>query len=69
MLTITQTRLENLATCLTMTINTLQVIVDSMNTPFLGAILNTTQALLKNIHVSFVKGTLIYNTYCLLDCD
>ncbi|KAJ7806235.1 hypothetical protein B0H14DRAFT_3768600 [Mycena olivaceomarginata] len=47
--TITHTRLENVATCLTMTTNTLQIIADSMKTPFLGAIINTTNAVLKNI--------------------
>ncbi|KAJ7896620.1 hypothetical protein B0H14DRAFT_3604920 [Mycena olivaceomarginata] len=47
--TITQTRLENVAMCLTMTTNTLQIIADSMKTPFLGAIINTTNTILKNI--------------------
>ncbi|KAJ7359454.1 hypothetical protein DFH08DRAFT_1074916, partial [Mycena albidolilacea] len=47
--TITQTQLENVAMCLTMTTNTLQIIADSMKTPFLGAIINTTNAVLKNI--------------------
>ncbi|KAJ7305583.1 hypothetical protein DFH08DRAFT_902759, partial [Mycena albidolilacea] len=32
-----------------MTTNSLQIIADSMKTPFLGAIINTTQAVLKNI--------------------
>ncbi|KAJ7857920.1 P-loop containing nucleoside triphosphate hydrolase protein, partial [Mycena olivaceomarginata] len=35
--------------CLTMTTNTLQIIADSTKTPFLGAIINTTNAVLKNI--------------------
>ncbi|KAJ7806230.1 hypothetical protein B0H14DRAFT_2610566 [Mycena olivaceomarginata] len=47
--TITQSRLENATMCLTMTTNTLQLIADNMKTPFLGAIINTTNALLKNI--------------------
>ncbi|KAJ7846743.1 hypothetical protein B0H14DRAFT_3678060 [Mycena olivaceomarginata] len=47
--TITQTRLQNVAMCLTMTTNTLQIIADSMKTPFLGSIINTTNAVLKNI--------------------
>ncbi|KAJ7857928.1 hypothetical protein B0H14DRAFT_3637440, partial [Mycena olivaceomarginata] len=47
--TVTPTRLENVAMCLTMTTNTLQIIADSMKTPFLGAIINTTNAVLKNI--------------------
>jgi hypothetical protein len=42
-----------------MTTNTLQIIADSMQTPFLGAIINTTQAVLKNIQVSFVERNLI----------
>jgi hypothetical protein len=66
---ITQTRLENFAICLTMTTNTLQIIADSMETPLLGAIVNTTQAVLKNTHVSFVEQTLICDTYCPLDCN
>ncbi|KAJ7812446.1 hypothetical protein B0H14DRAFT_3752483 [Mycena olivaceomarginata] len=47
--TITQTQLENVAMCLTMTTNTLQIIADSMKTPFLGAIINTTNAVLQNM--------------------
>jgi hypothetical protein len=42
-----------------MTTNTLQIIADSMKTPFLGAIINTTQAVLKMILVSFVEETLL----------
>jgi hypothetical protein len=38
-----------------MTTNTLQIIADSMETPFLGAIINTTQVVLKNVQVSAVK--------------
>jgi hypothetical protein len=37
-----------------MTTNTLRIIADSMETPFLGAIINTTQAVLKIIQVSIV---------------
>jgi hypothetical protein len=44
---VTQNQLENVVICLTMTTNTLQIIADGMQTPFLGAILNTTQAVLK----------------------
>jgi hypothetical protein len=55
--TITQTRLENVTIGLTATTNTLQIIAHSINTPFLGAIINTTQAVLKNILVSFVEET------------
>ncbi|KAJ7798075.1 hypothetical protein B0H14DRAFT_3157101 [Mycena olivaceomarginata] len=46
---VTQNRLDNVVICLTMTTNSLQIIADSMTTPFLGAIINTTQAVLKNI--------------------
>ncbi|KAJ7797404.1 P-loop containing nucleoside triphosphate hydrolase protein, partial [Mycena olivaceomarginata] len=47
--TVTQNRLENVMMCLTMTTNTLEIIADSIQIPFLGAIINTTQAVLKNI--------------------
>ncbi|KAJ7896649.1 hypothetical protein B0H14DRAFT_450539 [Mycena olivaceomarginata] len=47
--TVTQNRLDNVVICLTMTANTLQIIASSMKTPFLGAIINTTQAVLKMI--------------------
>jgi hypothetical protein len=55
----TQNRLENVVTGLTMATNTLEIIADSIQTPFLGAIINTTQAVLENIQVSFVEGTYI----------
>jgi hypothetical protein len=41
-----------------MTANTLQIIADSMETAFLGAIINTTNALLKNIQVSLDEDAL-----------
>ncbi|KAJ7797394.1 hypothetical protein B0H14DRAFT_3157506 [Mycena olivaceomarginata] len=47
----TQNRLENVVTGLTMATNTLEIIADSIQTPFLGAIINTTQAVLKNIQL------------------
>jgi hypothetical protein len=49
--------------------NTLQIIADSMKTPFLGAIVNTTQAVMKMIQVSFVEET-FHNVKLshLLDC-
>jgi hypothetical protein len=56
---ITQNRLANVVTGLTMTTNTLEIIADSIETPFLGAIINTTQAVLQNIQVSFVEETCI----------
>ncbi|KAJ7834138.1 hypothetical protein B0H14DRAFT_2591064 [Mycena olivaceomarginata] len=49
--TVTQNRLDNVVICLTMTTNTLQIIADSMKTPSLGAIINTTQAVLKMIQL------------------
>ncbi|KAJ7788824.1 hypothetical protein B0H14DRAFT_2627879 [Mycena olivaceomarginata] len=48
---VTQNRLENVVIGLTMTTNTLQIIADSIQTPFLGAIINTTQAVLQNIQL------------------
>jgi hypothetical protein len=57
--TVTQNRLDNVVTGLTMTTNTLEIIADSIQTPFLGAIINTTQAVLNNIQVSFLEDTYI----------
>ncbi|KAJ7314230.1 hypothetical protein DFH08DRAFT_821588 [Mycena albidolilacea] len=53
--TVSQIRLNNVTTCLTITADTLQVLADSLKAPFLDAISNTTQAVLKNI------GTVKYN--------
>jgi hypothetical protein len=47
-----QVRLNAVATSLTIIANTLEVLADTLDTPFLGAIVNTTQAVLKNIEVS-----------------
>jgi hypothetical protein len=41
-----------------MSTNTLQIIADSMQTPFLGTIINTTNAVLKNIQVSLAEDAL-----------
>jgi hypothetical protein len=49
---VTQIRLNNIITCLTVTADTLQILANSLNTPFLGAISNTTQSLLKNVQVN-----------------
>ncbi|KAJ7867187.1 hypothetical protein B0H14DRAFT_3132919 [Mycena olivaceomarginata] len=49
--TVTQNRLDNVVICLAITTHSLQIIADSMKTPFLGAIINTTQAVLKNIQL------------------
>jgi hypothetical protein len=65
----TQNKLDNVVRGLTMTTDTLEIIADSMQTPFFGSIINTTQAILKNIQVSFVKETLInVKLSHLLDC-
>ncbi|KAJ7899920.1 P-loop containing nucleoside triphosphate hydrolase protein [Mycena leptocephala] len=47
--TLTQIRLNNITTCLTITANTLEILVGSLESPFLEAISNTTQSLLKNM--------------------
>ncbi|KAJ7897601.1 P-loop containing nucleoside triphosphate hydrolase protein, partial [Mycena olivaceomarginata] len=44
-----QVRLNAVTTSLTITANTLEVLADTLDTPFLGAIVNTTQAVVKNI--------------------
>ncbi|KAJ7888425.1 P-loop containing nucleoside triphosphate hydrolase protein, partial [Mycena olivaceomarginata] len=44
-----QVRLNAVTTSLTITANTLEVLADTLDTPFLGAIVNTTQAVLKNV--------------------
>ncbi|KAJ7917620.1 hypothetical protein B0H13DRAFT_1870085 [Mycena leptocephala] len=46
--TVTQIRLNNITTCLTITANTLEILVGSLKSP-LEAISNTTQSLLKNM--------------------
>ncbi|KAJ7821796.1 hypothetical protein B0H13DRAFT_1920532 [Mycena leptocephala] len=45
----TQIRLNNITTCLTVTADTVKILASSLNTPFLEAISNTTQSLLKNV--------------------
>ncbi|KAJ7920515.1 hypothetical protein B0H13DRAFT_1867585 [Mycena leptocephala] len=49
----TQIRLNNIVTCLTLTANTVQILATTLETPFLEAISNTTQSLLK--HVQTIK--------------
>ncbi|KAJ7839758.1 hypothetical protein B0H13DRAFT_1911078 [Mycena leptocephala] len=44
-----QIRLNNITTCLTLTADTIELLASSLNTPFLEAISNTTQSLLKNV--------------------
>ncbi|KAJ7924820.1 hypothetical protein B0H13DRAFT_1863683 [Mycena leptocephala] len=48
-LTVTQIRLNNIATCLTVTADTLEILTSSLKAPFLEAISNTTKSLLNNI--------------------
>ncbi|KAJ7869258.1 hypothetical protein B0H13DRAFT_2557866 [Mycena leptocephala] len=48
-LTVTQIRLNNSTECLTITENTLEILASSLKSPFLAAMSNTTQSLLKNI--------------------
>ncbi|KAJ7849770.1 hypothetical protein B0H13DRAFT_2402140 [Mycena leptocephala] len=47
--TVTEIRLRNITSCLTMTANTLEILSDSLKNPSLDAICNTTQSLLKHI--------------------
>ncbi|KAJ7804566.1 hypothetical protein B0H14DRAFT_3153853, partial [Mycena olivaceomarginata] len=44
-----QIRLNTVTTCLTMAANSLEILADTFNTPFLGAIVNTTHTVLKKI--------------------
>jgi hypothetical protein len=55
--TITQIRLNNITTCLNITADTLGILTSSLNIPFLPAISNTTQSLLKNVQVNSTKST------------
>jgi hypothetical protein len=48
----TQIRLNHITACLTLTADTVKLLASSLNTPFLEAISNTTQSLLKNIQVN-----------------
>jgi hypothetical protein len=43
--------LKNITACLTVAANTLEILAKSFNTPFVEAICNTTQSLLKCIQV------------------
>ncbi|KAJ7903069.1 hypothetical protein B0H13DRAFT_1882329 [Mycena leptocephala] len=44
----THIRLKHITTCLAITVNTLEILADSIQTPFLAGISNTTQSLLKS---------------------
>ncbi|KAJ7712663.1 hypothetical protein B0H14DRAFT_3637647 [Mycena olivaceomarginata] len=69
--TASQVRLNNITTCLMMTINALQLLATNFDTPFLQAILNTTQSLLD--HIQAVKQNkdscvqLMEQTYTLIN--
>ncbi|KAJ7026592.1 hypothetical protein C8F04DRAFT_1399989 [Mycena alexandri] len=47
--TITEVRLNNISTCVTITVNTLDVLVNTLKIPGLEAMVNTTQSLVKLI--------------------
>ncbi|KAJ7812596.1 hypothetical protein B0H13DRAFT_1926068 [Mycena leptocephala] len=47
--TVTESRLKNITTCLTTTVNTLDILASSLKTPCLAAISNTTRSLLRNM--------------------
>jgi hypothetical protein len=49
---VTQIHLNNIVTCLTVTADTMHILASSLKTPFLEAISNTTQSLLKNVQVN-----------------
>ncbi|KAJ7907773.1 hypothetical protein B0H13DRAFT_1879228 [Mycena leptocephala] len=49
--TVTQIRLDNITTCLTISANTMGILASSLKSPFLEAISNTSQSLLKNIQI------------------
>jgi hypothetical protein len=51
--TVTEIRLNNITECLTITANTLEILASSLKSPFLAAMSNTTQSLLKNIQVHY----------------
>lgn len=48
----TQVRLNTLITCFTITVETLEILANSLQVAFLEAIANTTRSLLKNIEVN-----------------
>ncbi|KAJ7830481.1 hypothetical protein B0H13DRAFT_2371955 [Mycena leptocephala] len=69
--TVTQLRLDNIATCLAIVVNTLGVLATSLRTPVLDPICNTTEALLKNLQTIKQNKTLcaqlLEQTYKLLN--
>ncbi|KAJ6565263.1 hypothetical protein DFH09DRAFT_1081917 [Mycena vulgaris] len=71
--TVTQLRLDNIATWLNIAANTLGVLATSLRTPVLDPICNTTEALLKDLQASTIKQNktlcahLLEQTYKLLN--
>ncbi|KAJ7857408.1 hypothetical protein B0H13DRAFT_1902273 [Mycena leptocephala] len=49
--TVTQIRLNNITTCLTISANTVGILASSLKSPFLEVISNTSQSLLKNMQI------------------
>jgi hypothetical protein len=47
---------NNLTACFAVTLKSLEILGDNLNTPFLPVIINTMQALLENIEVNIPKG-------------
>jgi hypothetical protein len=50
--TFAQIRLNDITTCMAVTVKILGILASSAKTPFIEAIFNTTQSLLKNIQVT-----------------
>jgi hypothetical protein len=48
----TRARLNTLTTCFTITVETLEILANTLQTDFLEAIANTTRSLLKNLEVN-----------------
>jgi hypothetical protein len=57
--TVTEIKLKNLTTCLTVAANTLEILADGFKTPILGPIFNTTQSLLKYVEVSLFNESVV----------
>ncbi|KAJ7318398.1 hypothetical protein DFH08DRAFT_820000 [Mycena albidolilacea] len=53
----TQVRLSMLTTCFAITVDTMEILADSLNATFLMAIVHTTRSLLKNIEASWFSDT------------
>jgi hypothetical protein len=57
----TQIRLNTLTTCFTITVETLEILVTSLQAAFMEAIANTTRSLLKNIEVGHLQALCNYH--------